>query len=82
MRDDLVGATLPNSPVFNCLVSHVLPRPESAAWACSVPSRRIWSTGPLVEKLVQEPKWMADGASQLRYQSRTGNVQVAAVLAV
>ena len=36
--------------------------------------------GPLVDKLCTEPKWMADGASQLRYQSRTGNVQVAAVL--
>ena len=71
--EDLVVETLPNS-VFNYLVSHVLPRTGSAAWACSVPCRRSWSTGSLVERLVQEPEWMADGASQLRYQSRTGNV--------
>ena len=59
--DDLVVATLPNSPVFNCLVSHVIAA-FSGAWGALCRAGESGARLPLGGKLVQSPKWMADGA--------------------
>ena len=73
LNEDLVVETLPNS-VFNYLVSHTLPRADNGGVGVLSAVQAQLEHG--ITRLVQELEWMADGASQLRYQSRTDNVQV------
>ena len=76
---DLLVETLPNS-VFNYLVSHVVPRADNGDVGVLSAVQAQLEHG--ITRLVQELEWwMADGASQLRYQSRTDNVQVAVLVA-
>ena len=74
--DDLVVATLPNSPVFNSVVSHVrcvqIQRGVGGALC------RAGESGARIPlEAVQGPKVDGSRSGQLRYQSRTGSVQLA-----
>ena len=72
INEDLDVETLPNS-VFNYLVSHTLSRADNDG--VGVLSAVQAQLEHAFTRLVQELEWwMADGASQLRYQSRTAVV--------
>ena len=72
LNGDLLVETLPNS-VFNYLVSHTLPRADNGGVGVLSAVQAQLEHG--ITRLVQELEWwMADGASQLRYQSRTAVV--------